>query len=101
MPTIVAALVPLNPSSLIAAASDSHRRNYDNVRSARLREQGHDVKHYWRAEPRASRSGFEVFGLDFVEEVTELVEQRLILRFVVGQVICRDQSDLFEQCLLG
>src|SRR3954447_1461075 len=99
MPTIVAALVPLKPSSLIAA-SDSHPRNYGSVRRATLGEQ-------WPAcQTRSARSyarpasGFEVLRFDLVEEVAELVEQGLVLRLIVCQVIRSHETDLFEQCLL-
>src|SRR4051812_28267543 len=100
MPTIVAAFVPLKPCSLIAA-SDSHPRNYGSVRTARLREQarGCQTRTARSYAPRAS--GLEVLGFDLVEEVAELVEQRLVFRLVVGQVIGGHQTDLLQQCLLG
>src|SRR3954451_9261505 len=99
MPTIVAAFVPLKPSSLIAA-SDSHPRNYGSVRTARLGPtrpacQTHIARSYARCA-----SGLEVLRFDFVEEIAELVEQRLVLRLIVCQVIGSDEPDLLEQGLL-
>src|SRR6478736_2161875 len=99
MPTMAAVFVPLKPASFIAA-SDSHVRNYGNVRRHRLGERRPRVKHKARAFSRALCSGLEILGLDLVEEIPELIEQGFVFWLVVGEIVGRHQADLLEQGLL-
>src|SRR6476469_5890203 len=101
MPTMPAVLVPLKPSLMAASVMRenesgpptthrSHRRSYARVRGATIRCAARTVNPSSphpsvnpSAETQLERSAGEVFGVDAVDEVAELVEDRLLGRFLV------------------